>query len=403
MSTKRASPRSSTSPRARPASARRWPRTPSQIPDESFFLALPDDLFAATFGTEWFIRLDATAGRARDLALLSRSTVDGPGAGRSRAAVAERAVRRPRRVRRHHEPGEPEQRHGRSSPANRRSRATPASRSARTGMPPATSASHASVELVAADADRVGRVAGRGRTATPKYSAMARSAKNPDRTHSPACGSNGQVDRRQPQRRGVEHRARWRSPTSGARRGERKKLSTPERGVRLLQLGEPELPRAPRGRRAGGSAPSAGARQDRDARRRLRRSHRELRHEHLAARERAVDRREVRDEQGEERQARRRLEERERWWCARSGGRTNPSVNSDEPLISNARSNPRHPEGVEHRGERADDQHHPDERQHEQADRRVERHHPVAAVVACGASRAISVEHRRAGRRTRCG
>ena len=51
------------------ASAPRWPRTPCQIAEESFFLALPDDLFAATFGTEWFIRLDSDAGRARDLAL----------------------------------------------------------------------------------------------------------------------------------------------------------------------------------------------------------------------------------------------------------------------------------------------------------------------------------------------
>ena len=48
-----------------------------------------------------------------------------------------------------------------------------------------------------------------------------------------------------------------------------------------------------------------------------------------------------------------------------------------------------HPERVEHRGERDDDHHQPGERQQEQADRRVERHHPVAAVVACGACRAI--------------
>jgi len=33
---------------------------PSQIAEESFFLALPDDLFAAAFGTEWFVRLDET-------------------------------------------------------------------------------------------------------------------------------------------------------------------------------------------------------------------------------------------------------------------------------------------------------------------------------------------------------
>jgi LmbE family N-acetylglucosaminyl deacetylase len=33
---------------------------PSQIADDSFFLALPPDAFALVFGTEWFIRLDET-------------------------------------------------------------------------------------------------------------------------------------------------------------------------------------------------------------------------------------------------------------------------------------------------------------------------------------------------------
>jgi LmbE family N-acetylglucosaminyl deacetylase len=33
---------------------------PSQIADESFFLALPPDAFQVVFGTEWFIRLDQT-------------------------------------------------------------------------------------------------------------------------------------------------------------------------------------------------------------------------------------------------------------------------------------------------------------------------------------------------------
>ena len=33
---------------------------PSQIPQESFFLALPPDAFRMAFGTEWYIRLDET-------------------------------------------------------------------------------------------------------------------------------------------------------------------------------------------------------------------------------------------------------------------------------------------------------------------------------------------------------
>jgi LmbE family N-acetylglucosaminyl deacetylase len=35
---------------------------PSQIADDSYFLALPPEAFAIVFGTEWFIRLDETPG-----------------------------------------------------------------------------------------------------------------------------------------------------------------------------------------------------------------------------------------------------------------------------------------------------------------------------------------------------
>jgi LmbE family N-acetylglucosaminyl deacetylase len=30
---------------------------PSQIPDDSFFLSMPDPVFAAVWGTEWYIRI----------------------------------------------------------------------------------------------------------------------------------------------------------------------------------------------------------------------------------------------------------------------------------------------------------------------------------------------------------
>jgi LmbE family N-acetylglucosaminyl deacetylase len=41
---------------------------PSQIAEDSFFLSLPDEAFAAAFGTEWFIRVGAEPGIAeRDL------------------------------------------------------------------------------------------------------------------------------------------------------------------------------------------------------------------------------------------------------------------------------------------------------------------------------------------------
>ncbi len=38
----------------------------SQIPPDSYFLALPDDLFVRAFGTEWFIRLDSRPGAPED-------------------------------------------------------------------------------------------------------------------------------------------------------------------------------------------------------------------------------------------------------------------------------------------------------------------------------------------------
>ena len=94
---------------------------PSQIGDDSFFLALDDDAFRAVFGTEWFIRLDEHAGRRpRPGCSTSFSPERGSDSLRAVAcgrkvgrAVAQRAVRRPRRVRRHHEA-----RRGRRAPAS---------------------------------------------------------------------------------------------------------------------------------------------------------------------------------------------------------------------------------------------------------------------------------------------
>ena len=56
----RASPRRSTSPSVLDRKRAAMAAHPSQIPAESFFLALPDDAFRRAFGTEWFIRLDET-------------------------------------------------------------------------------------------------------------------------------------------------------------------------------------------------------------------------------------------------------------------------------------------------------------------------------------------------------
>ena len=54
---------------------------PSQIGEESFFLAFDDDMFLRTWGTEWFIRLDSTPQRTEtwlfDELSLSRSFAAG--------------------------------------------------------------------------------------------------------------------------------------------------------------------------------------------------------------------------------------------------------------------------------------------------------------------------------------
>ncbi len=71
-------------------------------------------------------------------------------------------------------------------------------------------------------------------------------------------------------------------------------------------------------------------------------------------------------------------------WSPRSGGRTNPSVNSEEPLISKARSKPRTPRAwnIAVKAPSTITIHTPG--QHEQTDGPVERHHRVAPVVAAG-------------------
>ena len=66
---------------------------------------------------------------------------------------------------------------------------------------------------------------------------------------------------------------------------------------------------------------------------------------------------------------------------ARSGGRTNPSVNSDEPLISNARSKPRTPRAWNIAVNATSTSSIHTNGSTSEADRRVERHHPVAALV----------------------
>lgn len=50
----------------------------SQIPEDSWFLALPDDRFAAAFGLEWYIRRGAPVDGVDDWVVPSASRQDGP-------------------------------------------------------------------------------------------------------------------------------------------------------------------------------------------------------------------------------------------------------------------------------------------------------------------------------------
>ena len=208
----------------------------------------------------------------------------------------------------------------------------------------------------------------------------------------PASGSKRQVDGGKPQRRGVEHRAAGGDPrTVSDRRAE--EAQDADRRVRLLELGEPLLPGAPRSRRAGGSAPSAGrgrARSPPPAA--ARPAPRAARPAPRGARTRCRSSGGTRSGDRGAR-ARSRPRAKARMLVGRSGGRTKPSVNSDEPLISKARSKPLHAEGVEHRGERRQHHHHPHHRQQQQPDRSVQRHHRVAPVVGPCRSRERVEDH----------
>ncbi len=143
--------------------------------------------------------------------------------------------------------------------------------------------------------------------------------------------------------------------------------------MRLLDLGEPLLPLHPQVVEQLEALHELRAREHVHTRRRLSGAYRELRHQDLAPRERAVDRREVRDQQGQQCQTARRLEERQ--------GRRREIGWPHEPEREHRRAahleralEAAHAEAVEHRGERGEDEQQPHEWQHEQPDRRVQRH-----------------------------
>ena len=149
----------------------------------------------------------------------------------------------------------------------------------------------------------------RGRRGCRSTSAIARSATNPPRTHRPASGLNGRssADRRRlaPSRIApaavIHERLRLRRP---------EEAEHAERRVRLLHLGEPLLPGDPQRVEQREALHPVRADQDLHPGRRLGVA-RQLRDEHLASRERGVDRREVADQQREHRQAQDRLDEGE--------------------------------------------------------------------------------------------
>ena len=121
-STSRRSPPSSTSSSVIDRKRAAMAAHPSQIGDESFFLALDDDAFLRTCSAP---SGSSASTRPRRAPRPGSSTSSSRSSDRLRSPpkvappVAERPVRRPRRVRRHHEPGEADEHAGRSSPASR--------------------------------------------------------------------------------------------------------------------------------------------------------------------------------------------------------------------------------------------------------------------------------------------
>ena len=200
-----------------------------------------------------------------------------------------------------------------------------------------------------------------------------------------------QVDGGKPQRRGVEHRAARGDPRTVSDRGA-EEAQDADRHVRLLELGEPLLPGAPEVVEQVEALHLLGTDQHVHPRRRLPGPHLELRDPHLAARERGVDRREVRDQETEEPEPGRGLGEGQD-----VGGQIGRSHEAEreqrgtthlEGTFESADA-----EGVEHRGVRRHHHHHPHHRQEQQPHRSVQRHHRVAPVVGPCRSREPVEDH----------
>ena len=153
------------------------------------------------------------------------------------------------------------------------------------------------------------------------------------------------------------------------------------------ELREPHLPFVPEVRQVVEPADRLIPDQQLDRIGRRAGSGRETGHRRFPPGERAVDGGEVRDQEGEDEEADPRLDERDHVapLAAARGGRTKPSVNSDEPLISNASAQPSKT-GAEH--EREPHEHEQDPHHHEPDERGrcVERHRPDRAPRRCSAA-----------------
>ena len=201
--------------------------------------------------------------------------------------------------------------------------------------------------------------------------------------HSPACGDHGTNNVDCANARGVEDRAGRRHPRT-VRVGRAEEGEDRERRVGLRELREPRPPIRPRGaagRRASrspgtrissstasGGVPARAARRG-DRRPRVGRTRRRSWGGTRSA--------------GRAGRGRSRLDERDH--VAPSplprGGRTKPSVNSDEPLISNASLQPSKTRARNIERERRPARAGPTRPRARRARRRVERHDPVAGLV----------------------
>ena len=152
-----------------------------------------------------------------------------------------------------------------------------------------------------------------------------------------------------------------------------------QRAVRLLHLGEPLLPALPHRVQRVEPVETVHPRDHHDRRRRCVRADLEHAHEQLAARERAVDGGQVRDQEGHQREAHRRLDERDE--VPERDGRPEEAQREQRRAGDLEGVGDRQAQRPVDRPEADQQQHQPPGGEEHQGDRAVVGHDPVAGRV----------------------